>query len=544
MGSFGHGLTLSVSKTLRRDIIKAKRSQMIEVFKKAPGCVLPGRDGVVLPRSNGTGMTIQAVFFDMGGTLESFGYTRQQRLEATPGLQQRLLSAGIDLHLGNEQLFDVVSAGLERYHQWSLNSLEELPPQRVWREYILAGCPIDFNRLDAIAEDLMLYYETHYYQRQMRPEMPAVLEAIRQMGLKIGLISNVCSHGLVPAKLNEYGIRHYFDPIVLSCEYGRRKPDPAIFHYAARLANVPTGECVYVGDRIARDIVGARRAGFRLAVQIINDFDHGEEDEGAEPDAVIHRMTELLDILKADTGISRPANGSQSQVRALLFDAGDILYHRPNPGRNLRIFLEELGIADKNIPAATKNSLKHQAYHGSITQSQYQESILGLYGLTDPAQIERGKQLMDMDDNNVQFFKGVPETLKKLKEKGYMLGIITDTAMPLHVKLSWFERGGFGHVWDSIVSSKEMGIQKPDPKIYHAALQQLGLSADQAVFVGHDPVELNGAQTVGMKTIAFNYGEKAKADFHIRNFADLLKVPIISSEDDCRQVETSDERTH
>ena len=52
--------------------------------------------------------------------------------------------------------------------------------------------------------------------------------------------------------LKEYGIRQYFDPIVLSSEYGRRKPDPAIFHYAARLANVPTSECLYVGDRIAR----------------------------------------------------------------------------------------------------------------------------------------------------------------------------------------------------------------------------------------------------------------------------------------------------
>ncbi len=114
----------------------------------------------------------------------------------------------------------------------------------------------------------MFFIETHYYQRAMRPEVPGVLEAIHKMGLKIGLISNVNSRGQVPANLEQYGIRHYFDPIVLSSEYGRRKPDPAIFHYAARLANVPTSDCVYIGDRIARDILGARRAGFRLAVQI------------------------------------------------------------------------------------------------------------------------------------------------------------------------------------------------------------------------------------------------------------------------------------
>jgi len=85
-------------------------------------------------------MTIRAVFFDMGGTIETYGYTRALRLAATPGIQQRLLSAGIDLHLDNEQLYRVVSDGLERYHQWSLKNLDELSPSQVWREYILGDC--------------------------------------------------------------------------------------------------------------------------------------------------------------------------------------------------------------------------------------------------------------------------------------------------------------------------------------------------------------------------------------------------------------------
>ena len=47
----------------------------------------------------------------------------------------------------------------------------------------------------------MVFIETHWFQRAMRPEVPAVLEAIRKMGLKIGLISNVNSRGQVPANL-------------------------------------------------------------------------------------------------------------------------------------------------------------------------------------------------------------------------------------------------------------------------------------------------------------------------------------------------------
>jgi putative hydrolase of the HAD superfamily len=478
-------------------------------------------------------MTIRAVFFDMGGTIETYGYTRRLRLEATPGLQLRLLSAGIDLHLNIEQLYQVVSDGLERYHQWSIQNLDELPPQRVWREFILADYPVDQNKLDAFAEELMVYLETHYYHREMRPEMPVVLETIRRMGLKIGLISNVCSRNQVPTNLEQYGIRHYFDPIVLSSVYGRRKPDPSIFHYAARLANVPTGDSVYVGDRISRDIVGARKAGFRLAIQINHDFDHGEEDDGATPDAVISQMTEILDILRAEQGVpgtrDNACKSRQDGVCAFLFDAGDILYYRPQRDRKLKAFLKELSLPVKKNHAAEIEALRQRAFQGQITREQYCEAILRLYGVTRPEHIVRGKQILDEDTNNVKFFDGVRETLLALKERAYLLGIITDTALPVHVKLGWFDHGGFGHVWDSIVSSKELGIRKPAPQIYQAALQQLGIPSERAVFVGHKASELEGARAVGMKTIAFNYDAGAKADFYIDQFADLLKVPIVSS---------------
>jgi len=477
-------------------------------------------------------MTIQAVFFDMGGTVETYGYTRLLRLEATPGIQKRLLSAGIDLHLDNEQLYQVVSDGLERYHQWSLKNLEELSPGRVWREYILSDYPVDQSQLAMIAEDLMLYIETHYYQRLMRPEMPIVLETIQKMGLKIGLISNVCSRSQVPISLELYGIRHYFDPVVLSSEYGRRKPDPSIFHYAARLANVPTSECLYVGDRIARDIVGARRSGFRLAIQIQHDFDHGEADEGATPDAVIANMNELVNILRAEQSVpgtrDNVCKSRQDGVCAFLFDAGNILYYRPQRDRKLKAFLKELALPFAEIPSLEREALQQRAFQDQITREQYCEAILRLYGVNQEDHLARGRQILDEDSNNVKFFDGVPETLLALKERAYLLGIITDTTLPVHIKLGWFDHGGFGHVWDSIVSSKELGIRKPAPQIYQAALQQLGIPSERAVFVGHKASELEGARVVGMKTIAFNYDAGAEADFYIDQFADLLKVPIVS----------------
>jgi len=471
------------------------------------------------------GRQIQAVFFDMGGTIETFSYTRALRLQATALIQQRLQAAGIDLQLSDEQLYEIISRGLDGYKRWSIQSMEELHPCRVWSEYILAGRNVDHEKLSEIAEDLMFLIETRFYERAMRAEMPEALQAIKQMGLKIGLISNVNSHGQVPGNLKKYGIIDYFHPIVLSSEYGCRKPDPAIFHRAATLAGVPASACAYVGDRIVRDIEGAQRAGFGLAVQIRHDFEHGENDTGSTPDAIIGNMTELVNLLQAERAYGPTPPG---RIRALIFDAGDILYFRPQRGSKFAAFIEELGAEINPNHAGQKQDLKNQAYRGEITSDEYRQAVVDLYGITRPEQVERGKQALIEDDDNIAFFEGVAETLCALKEQGFLLGIVTDTANSISTKLRWFERGGFGHVWDALISSIDVGARKPDPRNYQAALYQLGLAPDQAVFVGHRTSELAGARAVGMQTIAFNYDKDASADYFIEKFSSLLRLPVLS----------------
>ena len=477
-------------------------------------------------------MTIKTVFLDMGGTIDTFWFSPEMRLQATTGLQHLLSSTGINLHLTNEQLYELVTSGLDHYHQWRLQTLEELPPKQVWRQYILADYLDNFFQLDSVAEDLMVWIETRYYQREMRPEIPYVLEEIHKMGYKIGLISNVNSRGQVPINLTEYGILDYFNPIVLSSDYGRRKPDPAIFHYAARLANTPTIECIYIGDRISRDILGAKRAGYKLAFQIQHNFNHGESDDGATPDLIFEDMTELLEILHTERYLAdqKPIGkkSTENQIRAVLFDAAGVLYGRKDDGEELTSFLVKMGIRIDEVSISELRHIRHLASIGQITYEEYKIAILQKYGITDPKLIASGIKISKEENNNIKYFDGVCVTLNTLKNRNLYLGIVTDTAQPLHIKISKLERGGFGSVWDSIISSQEVGVQKPDPKIYKLALQQLGITSNQAVFVGHKSTELDGARNVGMKTVAFNYENGAKADFYIEKFSELVDIPILS----------------
>lgn len=476
-------------------------------------------------------MTVKSVFFDMGGTIETFWYSPEMRLQVTPELLAVLRSAGIDLRITSHKMYNLVSTGLSRYHQWRLSSLDERSPYHVWKDYILPDYPHTHKQLARIADELMVWIETHYYRRTMRPEIPEVLDAIQKMGYKVGLISNVNSRGQVPLNLTEYGIRHHFDPIVLSSEYGRRKPDPSIFHYAARLSCTPTSECIYIGDRISRDILGARRAGYKLAIQIRHDFIHGESDEGATPDLIFSDMYELLAMLDKEykaSQQSRKEKSSENKIRAILFDADGVLYYRKNKDQEFNAFIREVARVNKNIPDPESLQVHKQAYVGQITYEQYKTSIMELYGITDPNLLSRGVQISLAERDKILFFDDARETLSKLKHKNLYLGIVTDTAQPLHVKISKLERGGIGNFWDSIIASHEVGVQKPDPKIYQLALQQLGISSNQAVFVGHKSSELDGARNVGLKTVAFNYDKDAKADFYIEKFSDLAALPIIN----------------
>lgn len=474
-------------------------------------------------------MSIRAVFFDMGGTIETYSYDRELRLRATPGMRQILENAGIDLGLSDEQLYELVSRGHKRYRTWSIESLIELPSAQIWTEYILPDYPQYHDRLTLIAEDLMFYIDTQWHERHMRPEMPAVLAALKQMGLKLGVISNIPSLNQVPYNLSQYGLRDYFDPIVLSSEYHRRKPDPAIFYYAARLAKVPTSACAYVGDRVARDIEGSHRAGYALKVQIRHGFEHGESDEGAKPDAVIDSMLELVDLLKhyqaqAIRQHARP-NGS---VKALFFDAGDLLYHRPHQGKRLSAWLSTLGISLAQIDPQVDADLKELAFCNEISRTEYHIRLLQSLGINEPELLRQGVAIFEQEDDEVVIFEGVPETMRALKQRGFYLGIITDTSLPVSTKLRWFEKAGFGNVWDAVISSAEMGFHKPDPRIYQAGVEQVGVKYSEAAFVGHKKSELDGATAVGMPTIAYNPDPDAEADYRIIHFSELLDLPLLN----------------
>lgn len=260
-----------------------------------------------LPKESRLNMAIipiQAVLFDMGGTLENLYSDETIRQEATRDLRTLLRRLNLDPGLNLADLHSTVLSGIRAYQAWRKDSQMELSPEKVWTEYVLTNHGAAKERLAAAAEDITLFYETHYQVRSLRPEAPAALESLHKQGFRLAIISNIISRRLVPNKLAEYGIAHYFAPVVTSSNFGWRKPNALIFEEAARLMQLPPAACSYVGDTLSRDVIGAQRAGYGLAIQIKSSLTT-RADRGTvrvKPDAVIHDLGQIIDLVSPGQG--------------------------------------------------------------------------------------------------------------------------------------------------------------------------------------------------------------------------------------------------
>jgi putative hydrolase of the HAD superfamily len=260
---------------------------------------------------------IRAVVFDMGGTLEDLYYDDDIRLRATPGIQAILACHGLDARLEVARLYDIINCGLKAYQDWRETSEVELPSARVWSEYVFRDRGLPADRLSEISEKLAFFYDTNFYVRTLRPEVPDTLARLKSAGYRLGVISNVVSLGQVPRNLRAYGLDHFFEVVVTSSSFGYRKPSPRIFWEATRQLDLPPAACAYVGDTLSRDVAGARRAGYGLSIQI-KSFLTSKSDRESDvetPDAVVRSLSEVVDVVAAHNNTIHQATADQAAIR-------------------------------------------------------------------------------------------------------------------------------------------------------------------------------------------------------------------------------------
>jgi putative hydrolase of the HAD superfamily len=117
----------------------------------------------------------------------------------------------------------------------------------------------------AAADALSAAHMRHLASCTAMPVAHADLLARLAVRHRLAVVSNFDHGPTARAVLSQHGIAHHFAAVLISADFGRRKPHPAIFHEALRRLDVAPAEALHVGDTHAEDVMGAHAAGLDVA---------------------------------------------------------------------------------------------------------------------------------------------------------------------------------------------------------------------------------------------------------------------------------------
>ena len=212
---------------------------------------------------------IQAVIFDMDGVIidSEFEYLKQDFAFA------KKKNPSITL----PDLFGMV--GSSREDAWSCMA-RAINNGQTWQEL-----------RDEFRADRDVYSEMDY-RKIFRPEIPAILEQIHNMGLKLALASST-QMAIIERVLDENNIRSYFSVALGGAQFKRSKPDPEIYHYTAAQLEVPESQCLVIEDSTF-GITAASRAGMKIAALIDPRFSFDQ----SLADFRMNSLTEIPEIIQ------------------------------------------------------------------------------------------------------------------------------------------------------------------------------------------------------------------------------------------------------
>jgi HAD superfamily hydrolase (TIGR01662 family) len=209
-------------------------------------------------------------------------------------------------------------------------------------------------------------------------------------------------------------------------------------------------------------------------------------------------------------------------VRAILFDFGHTLVDFMRTQEALHAAYEQIrarieAVAYMEVPelldlvervAGGVDRLVAESYQQGrmeeVDQAElFQEALSGI-GFDVPQDVIEHIVALDHTaySNSITVEPDVLQTLDRLQRAGYRMGLVSNLSLRPNLVREDLERMGLTRRLDATVFSSEVGVRKPDPRIFHEALERLGTEPAETVFVGdrlYDDV--SGAQAVGMRAV-------------------------------------------
>jgi putative hydrolase of the HAD superfamily len=204
-------------------------------------------------------------------------------------------------------------------------------------------------------------------------------------------------------------------------------------------------------------------------------------------------------------------------VRAVIFDAGNTLLRM-----DYAIIAEQIGARGRPVTLAQVEEAELRARvrldphlaPGTVstesrdTHGRYLRYLLEHLGITDEREIEAIARWRRGYNLPVGLWtRADPEALaavRAVREAGLVAGVISNSNGSVR---SILEETGLAAHLQFIIDSAVVGVEKPDPRIFHLGLREAGVAADEAVYVGDIySVDVLGARAAGLEGILLDPG--------------------------------------
>lgn len=162
------------------------------------------------------------------------------------------------------------------------------------------------------------------------------------------------------------------------------------------------------------------------------------------------------------------------------------------------------------------------------------ERVIAEFGPTEPAILARHAPAGEAEaafrrflrlyewhhDRMVRTFDGVPALIRRLRENGRLLGLVTNKGR--ETTMVTLRRSGLDGCFGAIVSGDDAGRPKPDPAGLLLALERLGGTPGEAVFVGDAPSDIEAGRRAGTLTCAVTWGRVNATESLLAAGADIV----------------------
>ena len=125
-------------------------------------------------------------------------------------------------------------------------------------------------------------------------------------------------------------------------------------------------------------------------------------------------------------------------------------------------------------------------------------------------------------------FKEVPEVLKLIKEKNFKLAILSNGTPSLLKEL--VKSNKLDNIFDDLFSIEEVGIYKPDSKVYDMPINKYQIKKEEIAFLSANTWDVSGGGNYGYNSIWVNRNNNIfdnldyKPQNEIKNLSELIKL--------------------